>query len=89
MDSRPSPNPTPWNLFLIFLALVIGLSATGYIYYSHQREDIRKNAIDRLEAIADLKMREIFNWREERLADARFFHENLQFIRSMDRFFKN
>jgi PAS domain S-box-containing protein len=89
MDSRPSPNPTPWKLILIFLALVIGLSATAYIYYLHQREDIKNNAIDRLEAIADLKMREIFNWREERLADARFFHENLQFIRSMDRFFKN
>ena len=62
-----------WQLAAIFLLLVLALGAGGSLYLSRQRADTRAAAQQSLSAIADLKLDQITNWREERLSDARFF----------------
>lgn len=68
---------------------MIGIYAAGYLYYTKQRELVRRTAVEELQAIAELKMREIFNWREERLADARIFYGNSFFSNVVREFLGN
>jgi PAS domain S-box-containing protein len=61
------------GLLTILLPLALALVAGGYLLLSRVRADARAAAHEQLSAIADLKLHEISSWREERLADARFF----------------
>ena len=54
-----------------FCSISLALAACGYWFRLHQIEEIKKEKYDDLEAIAELKTRQIREWREERLADAR------------------
>ena len=62
-----------WRLGGLFVFIAAALALGGYTYLSHQQADARAEAQRELSAIADLKLRQIVNWREERLSDARFF----------------
>ncbi len=68
--STPPPRQLSWLLLipLIFLLLVIG--ATGYAYYSGQKNTLERAAGEQLSAIGDLKAREIARWLRERRGDA-------------------
>jgi PAS domain S-box-containing protein len=61
------------RLAAIFLGSSGILIAAGWLYLDHQQAAARVAAHEELGAIADLKLRQICNWREERLSDARFF----------------
>jgi PAS domain S-box-containing protein len=61
------------RLAAIFLGSSGILIAAGWLYLDHQQAAARVAAYEGLGAIADLKLRQICNWREERLSDARFF----------------
>lgn len=56
-----------------FLVIAAALIATGYIFVGDQHARAKAIAHERLAAIADLKQRQLTNWRDERLSDARFF----------------
>jgi PAS domain S-box-containing protein len=66
----------PYHLIIIFFLLSICIWIAGYLYYEHQREYIKKEKQDELSAIADLKIRQILNWRKERMADAEIIFNN-------------
>ena len=55
-----------WPLAVIFLLLAVGIGISGYLYNDKQRENIKKAKQEQLSTIADLKVREIVNWRKER-----------------------
>jgi len=57
-------------LLLVFVVLAAGIVAAGCLLYRSQREGCRTEAEHNLAAIADLKVRNIVDWREERLGDA-------------------
>ncbi len=59
-----------WPLLLLFLLLAAGLTIVGVRYLNHRQQDARTAARAELEAIADLKVQQIVNWRKERLVDA-------------------
>ncbi len=59
-----------WPLLLLFLLGAVGITVAGMRYLNHQRAASRSAAHAQLEAIADLKVQQIVNWRRERLADA-------------------
>ncbi len=60
-----------WSFLLWFLLLAAGITLVGTRYLSHQQSNARITAQAALEAIADLKIQQIVNWRKERLKDAR------------------
>lgn len=66
--------PFPWRLAAVFLLLTLGIGLAGGVYYFKQREDLRRDKLDELAAIADLKTRQITAWRAERLAEAESIH---------------
>ena len=57
----------------VFLLLGAVLAVAAWVYLSHQQAEARAEAHRELSAIADLKLKQIHDWREERLSDARFF----------------
>ena len=65
-----SPRRIPWHLILIFLLLSLGILSTGYFYYNHEQAYLKKEKLNEIAAIADLKIKQIVDWRTERLADA-------------------
>lgn len=61
------------KLAAVFLLITAMLGIGGYLYLTRQQVHARITAHRELSAIADLKLRQISNWREERLSDARLF----------------
>ncbi len=78
-DSRPARSsrlgePLRHRLFLplaVFLVVATGLAGASYRYFLHEREAIIRDIGAHLSAIADVKVREVVAWREERFKDAR------------------
>jgi len=56
---------------VVFVLVSLGVIAGGLAYYWYEQDHIRREKYQELAAIADLKVREILEWRRERLDDAR------------------
>ena len=59
-----------WYLLFIFIALTIGIGASGYFYYKTQEKELRDATNDQLNAVADLKVKQIIAWRDDRIENA-------------------
>ena len=62
-----------WSGFLflvIFVIFTLGIVISGYFYYKSQAKELREATNDQLIAIADLKVTQLVNWREDRMEDA-------------------
>ena len=64
-----------WNRLpaatIALCVLIIGIAA--WFYYLAEARDVTQKAETALSAVADLKVAQIVNWRNERLGDGRFF----------------
>jgi hypothetical protein len=70
---------TPWHLILIFFLLSLGILGIGYFYYDKEQAYLKHEKLNELAAIANLKVKQIVDWRKERLADATTIKEDLFF----------
>src|SRR4030042_1227430 len=68
------------QMLLLGLGIFILIISGGYFYYRYEKYAIRQEKYSELKTIADLKISQIMQWREERLADAQVFDES-PFIR--------
>jgi PAS domain S-box-containing protein len=71
---------------IIFVAVSILISILGYAVYQSQKKDLSRAAGQQLSAIADLKVREIDNWRSERIGDASVIYNNTAFASSVSEY---
>ena len=62
MANPVRPRSIPWHLILIFLLLSLGILSTGYFYYNYEQAYFKKQKLDEIAAIADLKIKQIVNW---------------------------
>ena len=53
--------------------LGVGVALAGALRLHSRKAEAQSAAREELSAVADLKLRQIMNWREERMSDARFF----------------
>ncbi len=65
-----------------------GIITAGCLYYQHYKENYRVEVERRLFAIAELKVNELVDWRNERLNDAGIFYKNAVFSALVQRFFE-
>lgn len=76
MNSNVRAPGFPTALVAVFILLAAGIVVAGYVYFEQNRQTSRKHAEDQLDAVADLKTRQVSSWRDERLSDARFIFAN-------------
>lgn len=76
---KKEENRGPAVLVTLFIFLAIGIVAAGFYYYRHYEKHYRTEYEHLLASIAELKVRELLQWRKERLADASVLHNNENF----------
>ncbi len=59
-----------FRLLIVYFLLIIVLTGLGYIYFEDRKNEILNQRKDELSVIAELKVNQIVNWRNERLGDA-------------------
>ena len=69
---RIGPAGADQRILLIFGLLAAGIALAGYAYLRWQQGAMRKEIVQSLETVADLKVARIASWRQGRLSDARF-----------------
>ena len=79
----------PKALFLAFGILAAGIVASGYFYYRHYEAQYRVQVERQLSAVAELKVRDLVDWRTERLADGEVFRRNPVFSALVSRALTN
>lgn len=62
-----------WRLVGLAVGLMVAIGGTAFLYLRQQQATVRQHVLDDLNTVADLKVEQIVNWRNERLSDARFF----------------
>ncbi|MHB8139563.1 MAG: ATP-binding protein [Smithellaceae bacterium] len=89
-----NPLPRTVNIALL-IAIAIFISAStviaisGFYIYQNQKKEIGRAASQQLAAIAELKVWEISNWRNERIGDANVIYKNDSFAEDVARYFNN
>ena len=81
MISHRQKPATPWLLIVLFIIISASSILLGYFYYKSQKARLLNDKNLELSAIADLKVRQIAQWRNERLGDAILIGENTPFVR--------
>jgi hypothetical protein len=87
-------NPLPKknnNIFITALTIFFSASAfiivLGYYIYQNQKTYMTNAAGQQLTAIAELKVWEINNWRDERIGDASVIYKNNVFASNVMQYF--
>ncbi|MBI5687674.1 MAG: PAS domain S-box protein [Verrucomicrobia bacterium] len=76
-------------LLATLLSIITAVGAAGFLFLKHLDAVARKSAMDNLAAITDMKVRDIVDWRAERLGDGRSWLLNPFMMEAMDAFLKD
>jgi PAS domain S-box-containing protein len=76
-------------LILVFVVLAAGIISSGYFYYHSYEKKYRAEVEQKLSSVAEMKVAELKDWREERVGDATVFYNNTAFYMLVRRLFEN
>ena len=79
-NSRRKSPATPWMLIMLFMIIALTSILLGIFYYKNQKKRLLNDKKTELQAIADLKVRQIDQWRQERTTDGLFISANKPLI---------
>jgi len=88
MKSQSQRPPASWTLLVLFFVFAIIVMLSGFIYYNYQKENLLTEKQIELSEISNLKIRQISQWRLERIGDGRFLAENLILVKKISEFLK-
>jgi len=92
VTTQPSdtlPNPASWRGFLAILMLLLAMAiGVGVWFYLAEQKAAEEKIHANLDAIAKLKVAQIAQWRDERLADAVDLMSSTLLIESLDRWLR-
>jgi PAS domain S-box-containing protein len=77
MNSSSRTPAIPWAFFVLFLVISATAILSGYLIYKSQGSHLMQNSTKELSAIADLKVRQIVQWRGERRSDGAYLSQNI------------
>ncbi|MBG0859709.1 MAG: PAS domain S-box protein [Bacteroidales bacterium] len=80
MNSVNQKAVIPWPLVVLFIVVSVSAILVGILYYDNQRNTSLTNRQTELSAIADLKVRQISQWRRERIADGIYLSNSTTLI---------
>ena len=74
-------------LILVFMLTITGILSAGYFYSRNLQKHFHQQVEAELRTIADLKINDLQQWRQERLRDASLFFENASFSDLVSQYF--
>jgi PAS domain S-box-containing protein len=80
-------NPLPL-IIMFFIIFMISLFS-GYLYYNNQKKNILDAGKQELSGITDLKVKQLTQWRQERISDGLLLSKNLPVVRALKKFIQN
>ncbi len=89
MTSGLRPKRIYWSLVLVFLLFSMAIGVAGYFFYENQKKIFQQEKRDQLGAISDLKVRQITNWRQERIEDGAMIFRNPFIAQPIQQWFQN
>ena len=81
MNSNQQKLETPLALAVLFYVVSAVIISSGVFYYVLHRSNLLKDTVQELSTIADLKVKQITEWRRERISDGAFLSENVSIPR--------
>ncbi len=86
MNPQVQKLPASWPLIILFFIIMLSVGVVGIMYYKYQKDNLLTEKLQELSSISDLKIRQITQWRFERLSDGRFLGDNLMFLEKISEF---
>jgi PAS domain S-box-containing protein len=86
MNPQIQKPPTSWPLIILFAIIALSAGITGILYYNYQKDNLLNEKLQELSAISDLKIRQITQWRFERLSHGKFLRENIMLVEKTSEF---
>ncbi len=88
IPQRQKP-PSSLPLLVLFFIITVSAIIIGFIYYNYQKKTLLNEKQVELSAISYLKIRQITQWRLERINDGKFLGENSLLIKNISEYLKN
>jgi PAS domain S-box-containing protein len=88
IHQRLKPPPS-WPLLVLFFIITISSIIIGIIYYNYQKKNLLTEKQLELSEISYLKIKQITQWRIERINDGIFLGENILLVRKFSEYLKN
>jgi len=88
ITQRQKP-PALWPLLVLFFVIIVGAIVIGLVYYNYQKKTLLTEKQLELSAISYLKIRQISQWRLERIGDGRFLGENQLLVKKFLEYLEN
>jgi PAS domain S-box-containing protein len=88
ITQRQKP-PALWPLLVLFFVIIVGAIVIGFVYYNYQKKTLLTEKQLELSAISYLKIRQISQWRLERIGDGRFLGENQLLVKKFLEYLEN
>lgn len=89
MNLNQQKPPRPWPLIILFIIISISVLIVGGFYYNVTRKSSLAKKQEELATITYLKIRQITQWRIERLSDGQFFRDNFLMVGKIAEYIKN
>jgi PAS domain S-box-containing protein len=89
MNTQRQKPPSLWPLIVLFLIITISILVVGYIYFNYQTKSLLSEKQLELSTISDLKIRQITQWRQERIGDGQFLGENILIEQKFSEFIRD
>ena len=89
MRSQKHRPPALVPLLVLFFIIAISAIIIGVIYYNYQKNSLLNEKQQELSTISYLKIRQITQWRLERIGDGKFLGGNLLLVRKISEYLKN
>jgi PAS domain S-box-containing protein len=81
--------PAVWPFVVLFFVITLSAIVIGFVYYNYQKKALLTESQQELSAISFLKIRQITQWRFERIGDGKFLGDNLLLVRKFIEFLNN
>jgi PAS domain S-box-containing protein len=82
-----SVNPIPF--IILFLVISAGSILIGLLYFKSQKTNLLETSMQELSTITDMKVKQVTQWRQERIDDGKFLSENISLIRQFSGYLRN
>lgn len=75
--------------YIVFFFLTVMIIAFGKKYYDHTIRNSKARAYDSISSLAEIKLKEIIKWKDEKLSEAEFYFRNKHFKELINSIYKN